>query len=57
MGKGHRKYKRAQKVEIVKQIRNESLNFSEASKMYEIPQRTLWDWERIYLEEGKEAFW
>lgn len=55
MGKGHRKYNGAKKVEIIEKIRNESLSFGEASRMYGIPRRTLQDWERIYLEEGKEA--
>lgn len=57
MGKGHRRYNKSQKVEIIEQVWNESLTLSEASKIYRIPQRTLWDWGHIYLEECKEAFW
>ena len=55
MPKGHRKYNRTQKVEIIERIRSEQLSFHEASKGYDIPRQTLQDWERIYLEEGKEA--
>ena len=55
MPKGYRKYKGTQKVEIIERIRREQLSFHEASKEYDIPRQTLQDWERIYLEEGKEA--
>ena len=55
MPKGYRKYKGTQKVEIIEQIRSEQLSLHETSKEYDIPRQTLQDWERIYLEEGKEA--
>ena len=55
MPKGHRKYNRTQKIEIIERIRSEQLSFHEASKGHGIPRQTLQDWERIYLEEGKEA--
>lgn len=55
MPKGQRKYKGTQKVEIIERMRREQMSFHEASRSYEIPRRTLQDWERIYLEEGKEA--
>ena len=55
MPKGHRKYSGAEKVEIIERLRSEQLSFHEASRVYGIPRRTLQDWERIYLEEGKEA--
>ena len=55
MPKGCRKYSGTQKVEIIERIRSEKLSFYEASKEYDIPRQTLQDWERIYLEEGKEA--
>ena len=55
MPKGYRKYKGTQKVEIIERICREQLSFHEASKEYDIPRQTLQDWERIYLEEGKEA--
>ena len=55
MPKGQRKYNGTQKVEIIKRIHRENLSFKEASREYDIPRRTLQDWERIYLEEGKEA--
>ena len=55
MPKGQRKYNGTQKVEIIERIRSEQLNFHEASREYDVPRRTLQDWERIYLEEGKEA--
>ena len=55
MPKGQRKYKGTQKVENIERIRSEQLSFNEASKEYDIPRQTLQDWERIYLEEGKEA--
>ena len=55
MPKGQRKYKGTQKVEIIERMRREQMSFHEASRSYEIPRRTLQDWERIYLEEGKET--
>ena len=55
MPKEHRKYNRTQKIEIIERIRSEQLSLHEASKEYDIPRQTLQDWERIYLEEGKEA--
>ena len=55
MPKGQRKYNGTQKVEIIERIRSEQLSFHEASREYDVPRRTLQDWERIYLEEGKEA--
>mgnify|MGYP002674525048 CR=1 FL=1 len=55
MPKVHRKYNGTQKVEIIERIRSEQLSFHEASKEYDIPRQTIQNWERIYLEEGKEA--
>ena len=55
MPKGHRKYNGTQKVEIIERIHSKQLSFHEASKEYDFPRQTLQDWERIYLEEGKEA--
>jgi transposase len=55
MPKGQRKYNGTQKIEIIERIHSEQLSFHEASREYDIPRRTLQDWERIYLEEGKEA--
>ena len=55
MPKGQRKYKGTQKVEIIERMHREQMSFHEASRSYEIPRRTLQDWERIYLEEGKET--
>ena len=51
MPKGQRKYNGTQKVEIIERIRSEQLSFHEASREYDVPRRTLQDWERIYLEE------
>ena len=55
MPKGQRKYKGTQKVEIIERMRSERMSFYEVSSVYGIPKRTLRNWERIYLEEGKEA--
>jgi transposase len=55
MPKGQRKYKGTQKVEIIERMRSEQMSFYEVSSVYGIPRRTLRNWERIYLEEGKEA--
>ena len=56
MPKGQRKYNGTQKVEIIERIRSEQLSFHEASREYDVPRRTLQDWERIYLTEGPEGF-
>ena len=42
-------------AEIIKRIHRENLSFKGASREYGISDRTLRDWERIYLEEGEEA--
>ena len=55
MPKGHRKYSGARKVEVIERLHSERLSFQEAARKYSIPSGTLLDWERIYLEEGKEA--
>ena len=56
MPKGNRKYNGTQKIEMIERILSEQLSFHEASKEYDIPRQTIQNWERIYLEEGKEAF-
>lgn len=55
MTKGRRRYEGTKKIEIVERIRKENLSFREASRLYGIPERNLRDWDRIYLEEGREA--
>ena len=55
MTKGRRRYEGSKKIEIVEKIRKENLSFREASRLYGIPERNLRDWDRIYLEEGREA--
>ena len=49
MPKGQRKYNGTQKVEIIKRIHRENLSFKGASREYGISDRTLRDWERIFI--------
>ena len=50
------KYTGEFKIKVVESIRKENLSYTEALKQFNIPSHsTILRWERIYLEEGKEA--
>ena len=50
------KYTGEFKIKVVKSIRKENLSYTEALNKFNIPSHsTILRWERIYLEEGKEA--
>ena len=52
----NRKYTGEFKVQVVETIRDENLSYTEALKRFNIPTHsTILRWERIYLEEGREA--
>ena len=52
----NRKYTGEFKVRVVETIKNENLSYTEALERFKIPSHsTILRWERIYLEEGKEA--
>lgn len=55
MPKGQHKYSGEQKVEIVERMHREHLGIVETAQMYGIYHKRIFDWERIYLQEGKEG--
>ena len=51
-----KKYTGDFKIKVIESIKNENLSYTEALKRFDIPSHsTIIRWERIYLEEGKEA--
>lgn len=50
------KYTGEFKIKVVESVRKENLSYTEAIKKFNIPSHsTVLRWEKIYLEEGKEA--
>lgn len=55
MPKGYRKYLGEQKIEIIERMHKEKLGICETARMYHTNHNNICLWEKIYLEEGKEA--
>lgn len=55
MPKGYHKYLGEQKIEIIERMHKEKLGICETARMYHTDHKNICLWERIYLEEGKEA--
>lgn len=55
-GKPNKRYTPEFKIMVVETMQKENLSYREAERRFELPSKRAADWERIYLEEGKEAF-
>ena len=56
-GKPNKRYTPKFKIKVVETMQKERLSYNEASRMFEInSHERVKQWERIYLEEGKEGF-
>ena len=56
-GKPNKRYTPEFKIMVVETMHKEGLSHREAEKTFELPHRRAAEWERIYLEEGKEGFY
>ena len=56
-GKPNKRYTPEFKIMVVETMQKERLSHREVEKQFEIPHMRAADWERIYLEEGKEGFY
>lgn len=55
MPKGQHKYSGEQKVEIIERMHKEHLGIMETAELYGIYHKRICDWERIYLQDGREG--
>lgn len=57
-GKPNKRYTPEFKIKVVETMRKEKLSYRETAREFEISNHhRVSDWERIYLEEGKEGFY
>lgn len=58
-GQPNKRYTPEFKIKVVETMRDEKLSYKETAREFDIPQgdKTVANWERIYLEEGKEGFY
>lgn len=57
-GKPNKRYTPEFKIMVVENMQKEKLSYTEAAKQFAVSSDTVVaKWERIYLEEGKEAFY
>jgi len=57
-GKPNKRYTPEFKIMVVETIQKEKLSYSEAARKFDVSNHhRVADWERIYLEEGKEGFY
>ena len=56
-GKPNKRYTPEFKIMVVETMQKERLSHREVEKQFELPHRRAAEWERIYLEEGKEGFY
>jgi len=56
-GRTNKRYTPEFKIKVVETMQKEKLSYREAAKEFNIPQgnKTVANWERIYLEEGAEG--
>lgn len=56
-GKENKRYTLEFKINVVETVQKEKLSYREAAREFNIPQgdKTVINWERIYLEEGAEG--
>lgn len=58
-GQPNKRYTPEFKIKVVETMRDEKLSYKETAREFDIPQgdKTVANWERIYLEEGKEGLY
>ena len=56
-GKPNKRYTPEFMIMVVETMHREKLSSYEAARQFEIQHQRISDWERIYLEEGKETFY
>ena len=57
-GKPNKRYTPEFKIKVVETMQKEKLSYSEAAREFDVSNHNrVADWERIYLEEGKEGFY
>lgn len=58
-GQPNKRYTPEFKIKVVETMRDEKLSYKETAGEFDIPQgdKTVANWERIYLEEGKEGLY
>jgi transposase-like protein len=57
-GKPNKRYTPEFKIKVVETMQKEKLSYSEAAREFDVSTHNrVADWERIYLEEGKEGFY
>ena len=57
-GKPNKRYTPEFKIKVVETMQKERLSYSEAARKFDVSNHNrVADWERIYLEEGKEGFY
>lgn len=58
-GQPNKRYTPEFKIKVVETMRDEKLSYKETAREFDIPQgdKTGANWERIYLEEGKEGLY
>ena len=57
-GKPNKRYTPEFKINVVETMKKEGLSYREAAQQFDISHHNIvTNWERIYLEEGKEGFY
>ena len=57
-GKPNKRYTPEFKIKVVETMQKEKLSYSEAAREFDVSNHNrVADWERIYLEEGKEGLY
>lgn len=58
-GQPNKRYTPEFKIKVVETMRDEKLSYKETAREFDIPQgdKTVANWERIYLEEGKDGLY
>ena len=57
-GKPNKRYTPEFKIKVVETMQKEKLSYREAAREFDVSNHNrVADWERIYLEEGKEGFY
>ena len=56
-GKANKRYTPEFKIMVVETMHKEGLSYREAERRFELTSKRAADWERKYLEEGKETFY
>ncbi len=56
-GQPNKRYTPEFKIMVVETMHKEGLSYRETDRRFELPANRASNWERIYLEEGKEGFY